>query len=90
MNFIEPIGILAAALTTTAFFPQVIKTVRTKSTADISLPMYTMMVSGTICWLIYGILIKDLPIMLANGVSSLASFTIFYYKFREVKAGKQS
>jgi len=88
-HFIESIGLLAAFLTTTAFFPQVIKTVKTKSTGDLSLPMYTLMFSGTVSWLIYGLLKSDLPITLANAISSLASFVIFYYKIREVRAAKK-
>ena len=85
MHIAEPIGLLAAFLTTAAFFPQMIKTVRTKSTGDLSLPMYSMMFTGTICWLVYGLLKHDLPVTLANAVSSLASFVIFYYKIREIR-----
>lgn len=83
MNAIEIIGLMAATLTTTAFFPQAIKTVRTKSTGDLSLPMYSLMFAGTVCWLVYGLFKHDTPIILANGVSSLASFVIFYYKIKE-------
>ena len=89
MNYVEVIGLLAATLTTTAFFPQVIKTVKTKSTGDLSLPMYTLMFSGTLCWLFYGLLKPDIPIVFANGISSLASFVILYYKVREVIASKK-
>jgi MtN3 and saliva related transmembrane protein len=90
MNFTELIGLSAAFLTTTAFFPQVIKTVRTKSTGDLSLPMYTLMFSGTVCWLVYGLYKHDMPIILANGVSSMASFIIFYYKLRELVVARKS
>lgn len=90
MNFMELIGMLAAILTTAAFFPQVIKTVRTKSTGDLSLPMYTLMFTGTVCWLIYGLLKHDMPIILANGVSSMASFIIFYYKLRELTLARKT
>jgi len=90
MHFIESIGLLAAFLTTTAFFPQMIKTVKTKSTGDLSLPMYSLMFSGTVSWLIYGLLKHDLPVTLANAVSSLASFVIFYYKIREVRMGRKN
>jgi MtN3 and saliva related transmembrane protein len=83
MHFPEPIGLVAAFLTTVAFFPQVIKTVRTRSTKDISLPMYSLMFAGTLCWLTYGIFRHDVPLMLANGVSAVASFIIFYFKIRE-------
>lgn len=76
----------AATLTTTAFFPQVIKTIKTKSTQDISLPMYSLMFAGTLCWFIYGLLRNDLPLILANGISACASFIIFYYKIKEAKA----
>ncbi len=89
MNFTAFIGLLAAFLTTTAFFPQVIKTVKTKSTGELSLPMYSLMFAGTVSWLIYGLLKHDLPVTLANAVSSLASFVIFYYKIREVRASKK-
>ena len=89
MHVTEFIGLLAAFLTTTAFFPQVVKTVRTKSTGDLSLPMYSLMFAGTVSWLVYGLLKADLPITLANAVSSLASFVIFYYKIREVNAKRR-
>lgn len=90
MNFIELIGLSAAFLTTAAFFPQVIKTIRTKSTGDLSLPMYTLMFSGTVCWLIYGIFKRDIPITLANGISSMASFVIFYYKLRDLNLARKN
>ncbi|HMC85044.1 MAG TPA: SemiSWEET transporter [Chitinophagaceae bacterium] len=89
MHYIEVIGLIAAFLTTTAFFPQVIKTVKTKSTGDLSLPMYTLMFTGTLSWLVYGLLKGDLPVTLANAVSSLASFVIFYYKIKEVRMEKK-
>jgi MtN3 and saliva related transmembrane protein len=89
MHLLEFIGLLAAFLTTTAFFPQVIKTVKTKSTGDLSLPMYSLMFTGTICWLTYGLMKGDLPITLANAVSSLASFVIFYYKIKEIRTAKK-
>ncbi len=90
MTATEIIGLLAASLTTAAFFPQVIKTVKSKSTKDISLPMYSLMFAGTVSWLVYGLLIFDLPIILANGISSIASFVIFYFKFREVLHHKKA
>ena len=90
MHFLNLIGLSSAFLTTPAFFPQVIKTVRTKSTGYLSLPMYTLMFTGTLCWLAYGLMKHDLPVTLANAVSSLASFVIFYYKIREVRAAARN
>ena len=77
MYFMKFIGLLAAFFTTTAFFPQVIKTIKTRSTGDLSLPMYSLMFAGTVSWLIYGVLKGDLPITLANAISSPGVFYHF-------------
>ena len=66
MTVVTAIGMLAAILTTVAFVPQVIKTWRTRSTADISLGMFAILVAGVAAWLIYGLLIRDAPLVLAN------------------------
>ena len=67
-EFIEVVGMLAAALTTSAFFPQAVKTIRTGETAGLSLAMYLMLVGGVTMWLAYGLLIGSLPLILANGI----------------------
>jgi hypothetical protein len=47
-------GLAAALCTTASFVPQVVKTWKTRSTADISLGMYLVLVFGTVLWLAYG------------------------------------
>lgn len=69
MDPVTALGLLAAALTTFSFLPQVIKTWRTKSAEDLSLGTFSMFCTGVFCWLIYGILIEDLPVILANVVT---------------------
>jgi MtN3 and saliva related transmembrane protein len=64
--FIEVVGTLAAVLTTTAFFPQAIKIIRTRETGGLSLSMYLMLVSGVAMWLVYGLLIGSRPLIVAN------------------------
>jgi MtN3 and saliva related transmembrane protein len=64
--FIEVVGTLAAVLTTTAFFPQAIKIIRTRETGGLSLSMYLMLVSGVAMWLFYGLLIGSRPLIVAN------------------------
>ncbi|MEZ4956586.1 MAG: SemiSWEET transporter [Saprospiraceae bacterium] len=92
MDYITTIGITAALLTTSAFLPQVIKTWKTRSTGDLSFPMYLMMVTGIFLWLIYGLFRKDWPIILANGVSFCLTLVILVFKIKEnmlaKKAGK--
>lgn len=71
MDYVENIGLLAAALTTAAFIPQVYKTWKEKSTKDISLSMYTVLFTGVLLWLVYGFYMDSLPIILANTVTSV-------------------
>ncbi len=82
MNIASIIGLVAGALTTSAFLPQVIKTVKTRSTKDISLGMFAVTATGLLFWLIYGILAKSLPVILANAVSLPLACTIVFYKLR--------
>ena len=62
--------------------PQVVKTWRTRSTADISLEMFLILVAGIIAWLTYGALIRDVPLVLANAVTLLLAGTILFFKLR--------
>jgi MtN3 and saliva related transmembrane protein len=63
------IGFSAALFTTFAFLPQSIKTIRTKHTKDLSLPMLVLFEAGLICWFTYGVLINDVPVIAANTIS---------------------
>lgn len=79
---VTALGLLAAVLTTLAFVPQVVKTWRTRSTADISLGMFSMLVTGIVAWLVYGAFIGDMPLILANAVTLLLAGTILFFKIR--------
>ena len=76
------IGFFAAFCTTVAFLPQAIKVYKTKSTKDISLYMFLIFTVGVLSWLIYGLIINDLPVILANAVTLILSFFILIYKIR--------
>lgn len=76
------IGSIAAVLTTFAFLPQAIKVIKTKDTESIALGMYLMQVLGIALWLAHGLVIHDLPLILANSVSFILSGTILVYKIR--------
>jgi MtN3 and saliva related transmembrane protein len=82
MNPITIIGLLAGTLTTIAFLPQLIKTLKLKETKDLSLWMYIILCTGVFLWLVYGLLIKDLPIIAANGISLVLASIILFYKIR--------
>lgn len=78
----ELFGLMAAILTSMAFAPQAIKTIKTKSTAGLSLGMYLIFTIGVICWLVYGIYLADIPIILANSITLAFSSIILYLKIK--------
>lgn len=82
MDYVVVLGLIAAAFTTLAYLPQAIKAWRTKSTKDLSFGMFLMFSIGVSLWLIYGILIKDIPLIAANAVTSLLAFSILIFKIR--------
>ena len=76
------LGLAAAGLTTFSFLPQAIKTIRTKHTKDLSLPMLIMLVAGVALWMIYGFIISDVPLILANTISLVLMITILILKVK--------
>ena len=82
MDYITTIGLAAAALTVIAFLPQLMKVWKTKSTKDISLGMFSIFCSGVLLWFVYGILMQNLPIMIANFLIFVQAFIILMFKVK--------
>ncbi|UKV16122.1 SemiSWEET transporter [Thalassospiraceae bacterium SW-3-3] len=82
MSFETVLGLLAGSLTTVAFLPQVIRTWRTRSTADISLVMFLILCTGIALWLVYGLIRGDWPVIIANGFTLVLASTILFFKLR--------
>lgn len=78
------IGSIAAVCTTVAFIPQVLHSWRTRDLSGISLPMYTIFTSGVVLWLIYGLLIGDWPVILANAVTALLAGIVLCLKLKSI------
>jgi len=79
---IEVLGLAAGSLTTIAFLPQLIQTWKSKSAKDISLGMFLLFTGGIILWLIYGIFMKDMPIILANSLTLVFASMILFFKIK--------
>jgi MtN3 and saliva related transmembrane protein len=86
--FIKILGYIAATLTTASFVPQLISVIKTRSTKDISLVMYIAFVIGVICWSVYGGMIQDYPVLIANVISCLFAGTILIFKIINTVSGK--
>ena len=77
---IEFFGYFAAILTTLAFLPQLIKTLKTKKAEDVSLITLIMFLTGVLSWIIYGYRIASTPILLANLITFLLNLLILIFK----------
>ena len=77
---IEFFGYFAAILTTAAFLPQLIKTIKTKKAEDVSLVTLIMFICGVGSWIIYGYKISSSPILVANIITLILNLLILIFK----------
>jgi MtN3 and saliva related transmembrane protein len=78
----QTMGFIAAACTTFAFVPQVLRVWRTRSADDISLAMYVVMVAGILIWIVYGARIHSAPLVAANAVSLVLAGAVLVGKLK--------
>ncbi len=76
------LGYLAGFLTTAAFVPQVWKTWKSKSAADLSLGMFIVFSLGVFCWLGYGIMISQAPVIFWNAITLILALAILLMKLK--------
>ena len=76
------IGYVAGILTSIAAIPQLIKTLRSRHARDISIWQPLLLSIGLALWIIYGILIHDPPLVLANIVPLICNILLTGLKLR--------
>lgn len=89
MTSLDFLGLFAAALTSLSFIPQAVKALRTRDTAGISLWMYGIFVFGIACWLLWGMLAGQMPVVVANAVTFVLSALILGLKLGAVVSGRE-
>ena len=76
------IGLVAGTLTSIAAIPQVIKTLKTRHVRDISIWQPLLLAFGVALWMVYGILINDLPLIVANITPLICNVVLTGMKIR--------
>jgi MtN3 and saliva related transmembrane protein len=76
------IGAVAATLTTVSFVPQALKTFRTRDVSGISLGMYSLFATGVALWLVYGLMLGEAPIYVANAITLALALAVLVMKLR--------
>jgi MtN3 and saliva related transmembrane protein len=87
MDWLSPIdllGAVAGVLTTISFVPQVVKTLRSRRTRDISLAMWATFITGVALWTVYGLLLGAWPIVAANVPTLVLAGIILVVKLRNM------
>jgi MtN3 and saliva related transmembrane protein len=82
VNLSDWIGTIAATITTASFIPQAWQTFRTRNVSGISLGMYSFFTAGVALWLVYGILLGEWPIIIANLITTGLASMILVMKLR--------
>ncbi len=90
MDLINLLGLTAGGFTTVSFLPQVLKTWKSKSAADISSGMFALFSAGVLLWLLYGIALGAAPIIIANAITLVLALVILVLKFHYQRRGRQS
>ncbi len=80
LNMTEIVGYAATAALLLGYLPQTIHTIRTRKTDDIATCTFLMMGIGSILFCIYGVLLPNWPMTIANGATTLMSAVIFGIK----------
>jgi MtN3 and saliva related transmembrane protein len=81
----EIVGLSAGICTSISLLPQLLKLLRHKKAEDISLFYLGILFVGLGLWIWYGILRKDLPIVVTNGFSLVINAIIIVVGIRYKK-----
>lgn len=76
------LALMAGALTSTGYVPQIVKGLRTKKMSDVSLLMPVILGLGMFLWLLYGFAREDVAIIAANLVGCALTLTLVLLKIR--------
>ena len=90
MQLSDALGYLAATLTTVSFVPQAWRTFRTKDVSGISVKMYTLFTLGVAVWLAYGIVLGEVPMMIANSTTLLLAIPVLVMRIKYGRKQRQS
>jgi MtN3 and saliva related transmembrane protein len=83
---ISMLGILAAALSSLSYLPQLQNAIPRRSTSDLSLKMLVALSTGLCLWVAYGVAKDDWVIILANSTGAMLSLAVLGFKLRDLNS----
>ena len=79
---LELLGWLAGALVTLSLLPQIIRVFRLRSAREISLLFNTMLLTGILLWLGYGIALSLPPVIIWNAIGAVLTALLLFAKLK--------
>ena len=77
---LEIFGLIAGAITSMSFIPQLLKGYRTKKLDDLSYFMPIILAIGMTLWFTYGFLIEAIAVMIANAFGIFCCLFLIFMK----------
>jgi len=81
-GFTTVLGLVEGTLTTLSFLPQLLKAWQSRSTHDTSFGMLALFSAGLVLWIVYGAIVPDVPVIMANSVTLVFVGLILVLKLR--------
>lgn len=75
-------GYLATACMLCGYLPQAWYTIRTRDTDGIAMPTFLSLGAGSVFFAVQGILLGNLPLVITNAITAVASAIIFVIKVK--------
>ncbi len=76
INFIKVAATIMGIVMSLGYFPQAYKVYKNKSSKDISLLAFVIFSLGTLTWFIYGLALRDIPIILGFVLGVIGSWLV--------------
>lgn len=76
MKILQILTTITGVVMSLGYFPQAYKLYKSKSPINISIPTFTIFACGTLIWTIYGIMLRDIPLVLSFAVGVIGSWLI--------------
>jgi MtN3 and saliva related transmembrane protein len=80
------LGMLATALTSFSYLPQLKKAMPRDSTSDLSLKMLVALSAGLCLWVVHGVAKDDWVIILANSIGAALALAVLGFKIRDLNS----
>ncbi len=78
----EVLGFIAGSLVAISLLPQVIKSIKTRSTNDISLQWSVINITGQVLWICYGVVISSAALYIMSGITLVMASTMLILKIK--------